>query len=769
MAAIGFHASPQSKITFLESAGQITAHLGENQKTVPVALPEINYPPHCLSTVDKVQFLLHNFHFLPTLTPAQGGTKAEEISFTPLNPEDKTWEKQAELTIPSEDVKWVALANGSIVYASYNTLTIWNWNENTFKTIACSLRRITSLAEMKGGELLAGDEKGFLCIPGQEPFDSGLKASISEIVPLNASFCLIKTETETCVFSFKDKKIVERLGNPQKTLALENGDILALESDQVFRWTLSSEKYTKTSTKFTGIQTMQRAQGMSVILALNHKEGEKKQITLWDLEKNVSQEFISAQLWNKTISDQLILIGKDRFAIPLGTAIHFYEKTEVQSQPAAGNWGITCHLLLSDGSVMFATDTRGSGLHVATWDGKITFTSTELLQNQQVRLLVEFSSGSVLVKFPQSFMIICPKIKEAKSAKAEIERVQLELKLNPTKLKLYHTLAQKQEDIELKYITYLAGLEAAMKSRDTYQARRFYKKARDLKPDSEEPTQIYLSYQEKGTKEYARVSYELERIHKNISSRASSVLKKRLFIGEGDFSYTVALIEKHQAKYPQLPKFITATEFLEPVNEEMVLKRVEDLKAKGVTVLFGTDGQEIHRTFQGKRFERIHWNCPFPFARQREGMEKVMPRFFESASKLQLTGDRIHVTLMQGTSDNYWKTRQRENPILEGATYAGYRLIRKRLFGGQRYPGYVHVMTGRKEKYSAGGVEREFVFEKTTPPNIMPPTFREQAEALKDPQVKNYQINTDAVKDAKPGDYYIECSSDEDSSGYETD
>lgn len=769
MTAIGFHTSPQLKITFLSQRGQISAHLAEADKTLPVVLPEMTYPTSCLSTVDKVQFLLHNFHFQPIAILAQGGTKAEIISFTPLNPEHKTWKKQAELPLPSEDVKWITLAEGSIAYAFFNTLTIWSWKENTVKTIPCSLRRITAMAEMGQGKILSGDERGFLCIAGQESFDSGLKASISEIVLIDASFCLIKTEQGTHLFNLKGKTLIENLGSTDKTLVLENGDILSLEEEKVVRWICQAEKYTKNVTQFTDIQTMQPAQGMLIVLVPKYKENSKKKIILWDAKENTSEEISSDPLWQNASMSKFMLLGKDRFAFPKETSIHFYKRTEIHKRPSAGNWGITSHLLLSDGSVMFATDTRGSGLHIATWDGKISFTSTELLQNQQVRSLVEFASGSVLIKFPQSFMVICPKIIEAKSAKAEIERCQLELKLNPTKLELYYELANLHDNDDQKYITYLAGLEAAMKSFQTYQARRFYEKAQALKPESEEPSQIYLSYQEKDSKEYARISYKIERLKKETAPKPQSLLRNRLFIGEGDFRYTAALLEKHQTKYPHLPKAIVATELLKPAQEESVLKRIEELKAKGVSVLFGIDGREIHRTFQGKRFERIQWNCPFPFANQREGMEKVMPRFFESASKLQLPGDRIHVTLMQGTSDNYWKIRQKENPVLEGATNAGYRLIRKRIFGEKRYSGYVHVKTGSIEKYNAGGIEREFVFEKISLMNNLPQDFKERAEALKDSQVKNYKINTDIQKDPKPGDYYIECSSDEDSSGYESD
>ena len=184
---------------------------------------------------------------------------------------------------------------------------------------------------------------------------------------------------------------------------------------------------------------------------------------------------------------------------------------------------------------------------------------------------------------------------------------------------------------------------------------------------------------------------------------------------------------------------------------------------KGVNVIFGVDGQKIHELFKSRRFQRIQWNCPFggTTTKERETFKQVIPNFFLSSSKLQLVGDRIHVTLMQ--EPTYWKVRQVENPIVLGATAVGYRLIRKRLFEEKRYPGYVHVKTGKSVQIGMGTDEREFVFEKTdlTPTNLT----TEFASKLEKNEIKKFKINTDGkTKDLI--DQYYECSSDEDSSDY---
>ena len=772
MSSIGFHTSPDLKITFTQdSPTQIGAKIGTSTTSVPVSLPELSYPSQVSSLADKVQFLLSNFHFRPIHLPPQQ-SKPEEVLFAQLPPENKTWEKCNEIPLPDGDTPWIVRSDGSLTYAFVNTVTTWNWKSNTLLVTSFNLGPITALSEMKGGVLIAGDKKGLLCIEANEPIDCNIQNPISEIIPINESHCLVKTETETCILTFRNKAIiVERMGNYEKTIVLKNGDIVALQKNQIDTWKFQSGKHLKIPSSFNEIERIEPAGDTTVMLFPTFTQGKKKRIIVWDVDIEASISYVSDDLWARAKVNALFFLGKDRFAASLGCSICYYNKTENISTAKAGNWGITARIYLSDGSVMFATDTRGSGIHIATKEGKIPFSSMDLTSNQQVKSLIELSDGSVVVKFERSLMVICPKINEVKSEKAEIERCKLEIRLNPTKIDLYPKLAGMYEkDEENKYLTYLAGLEAAMKSTNMYQARRFYEKARKIKPASPEPCQVYLSflYHPSNKKERDRITYELQHLQgeKPIPSPQSK-LKERLFIGEGDFRYTAALIKKHETKYPQLAKAITATEFLSPADDS-VLQRVAELKAKSVSVFFGIDGKEIHQTFKGRHFQRIHWNCPFPIANQREGFEKVMPQFFISASRLQMLGDRIHLTLMQGTADNYWKIRQKENPILEGATNAGYRLIRKRNFGEERYPGYVHVKTGKTERYNAGGVEREFVFEKTELISSIQGSLKDRAEVLRNPKIKNYQIGTDA-KEPKPEDYYIECSSDEDSSGYESE
>ena len=136
----------------------------------------------------------------------------------------------------------------------------------------------------------------------------------------------------------------------------------------------------------------------------------------------------------------------------------------------------------------------------------------------------------------------------------------------------------------------------------------------------------------------------------------------------------------------------------------------------------------------------------------------TIPLFFEACSPLQLPGDRIHVTLMQ-EKDGFWKTRQMQNPIVRASTQTGYRLIRKRIFGSERYSQYQHVKTDQTPH--SEGVKREFVFQKAHPTQSTDP------EKLKNPEEKLYSVKTDIKgKEVPLADYYFKCSTYEDSSDY---
>lgn len=207
--------------------------------------------------------------------------------------------------------------------------------------------------------------------------------------------------------------------------------------------------------------------------------------------------------------------------------------------------------------------------------------------------------------------------------------------------------------------------------------------------------------------------------------------KKRLFLGEADFSYTVALLKKHEDNHPELSKAITATEY----SQKKVLKQtypntfpnnLKYLKENNVNIQFEIDATNIHNVYGGQRFHRIHFNFPHDGKNFKDEnsnpiedlpLAKMINDFFQSASKLQQQGDRIHVALPKEASSFREAFVYR---IEDARKNAGYKLIKKHKFDNIRYPGYNHRMTtSNTGALVAEENGREHIFEKTTSTETM--------------------------------------------------
>ena len=249
----------------------------------------------------------------------------------------------------------------------------------------------------------------------------------------------------------------------------------------------------------------------------------------------------------------------------------------------------------------------------------------------------------------------------------------------------------------------------------------------------------------------------------NISSSSSSSStnsitctgkhKSRLLIGEGNFSFALALINKHDQKAQHsaehsLGHSIIATELISKIHckdcdiaesfetlkitdkEEVESKeevfcekctvineRISTLRQKGVQVILGVDGTKMHEReeFQGKTFFRIHWNCPHDgsdFTAQT--LPKIISDFFMSCASMQKRSDRVHITLAQPPlSDKKYFYQGYVYDIASAASLAGYKIVKKRQFDNSRYPGYEHMKTNKNEP--APVIEqgmKEFVFQR---------------------------------------------------------
>ena len=222
--------------------------------------------------------------------------------------------------------------------------------------------------------------------------------------------------------------------------------------------------------------------------------------------------------------------------------------------------------------------------------------------------------------------------------------------------------------------------------------------------------------------------------------------KRRLLIGEGNFSFALALIHKHDRKFghflnKSLAHSIIATELntelycsdcslqnmFSPMNISykigqeprcnnclITANRIDKLRSMGAIVKLGIDGTKLHEIEEFKGMKRIHWNCPHNRSNHfNQTLPPIVSGFFKSCAKVQDMGGRVHLTLVQpiGQVDFY---QGYIYDIVKAASLTGYVLIKKRLFSEGKYPGYEHAMTGtnRPALVTKRGM-REFVFKKT--------------------------------------------------------
>lgn len=211
--------------------------------------------------------------------------------------------------------------------------------------------------------------------------------------------------------------------------------------------------------------------------------------------------------------------------------------------------------------------------------------------------------------------------------------------------------------------------------------------------------------------------------------------KSRLILGDGNLSYSRALLAKQQNKgHKDFSKALTVTEYCQ--EEELQGKytlphntnayrnfqaNINTLREMGAEVILGVDATNIHSELHDRRFKRIHFNFPYYYddkltpQQKKDKTRELVGQFFKSASKVQKPGDRIYMALVTGFNDPVWYENATYG-IAEFCESEGYAYITKRNFidpaKGVRYPGYFHVKTSSNAAVATAETGREFVFEK---------------------------------------------------------
>lgn len=777
-----YYSSPTGMMRFLEdessSSKSIKVQVPGIEHLVPLQLSEMDcreaIPLN--STASKVEQLLSNRLFVPIYD-----NSLNEVRFEPAPIDGNHWDKVAEFDCSESG--WICRSNGTISYAKFNTVLTQNWI-----TGSCEEKdygeevRITALSEGADGSLIAGDRDGRLYWNGTV-FDTGRGQPIKNISPLPPSHCLVGFEDGSSIIAdYKEQKTVRDLRSPKDCFALKSS-VIVLDESQLFCYQFPVDP-----------NDMPIRYGYPTVEAV--KKISPTQFLIFypdkcvDIRNEGSPKVYRICDQNSTIYDEL----KGNDVVPLDHENVFINTSYQPNKPLIttilkgknakqtlpGRWSIRNMISLSDGKIMYATDTRGATLYVTNRKGGVIFgEDIEKLigKDSIVKTLSELVDGSVAIHVENTIYILKLRInrlgeadyktaKKALARKHKIEEKKLEIEYQPDNLSLYKELVLLHEEDfneEKQYQTCVLGLQAAMRASNLYEARRFYKQARRINAANPEASQLFLSYLRTSShqKLARQIQLDLFAITKEQSDLPQKKeYKERLLIGEGDFSYTEALIKKHQESHPNLGKALTATEYA-PIENPKVRERVEALKAKGVKIRQEVDGCKLHEIFKGQTFKRIQWNCPFGDSKKREEFRKVIPEFFKSCAQLQPIKGRVHVTLMQEKGNDYWKIRQIENPIVRGATAANYRLIRKRGFGTRRYPGYQHVKTdGAMARLP--DEKREFIFEKVAPKS----SKKDDPMDLQESREKEYQVEYSDNAKMELDDACYVCSTDDDTSDY---
>lgn len=214
------------------------------------------------------------------------------------------------------------------------------------------------------------------------------------------------------------------------------------------------------------------------------------------------------------------------------------------------------------------------------------------------------------------------------------------------------------------------------------------------------------------------------------SSRKSDG-KRRLFVGDGGLSGSLAMARKH----PRTAPGMHATSF-EPETHELFeegsegLKRKKELQGQQATVSHGIDATKLAEQFDAgklgeEKFTSTHFN--YPRSGQRSGSQAPLIKDYAKSSHSVLEdGGQLQVTLP--SSKTYGKRQGKKEKATRNRIYGGtpikdiegqgFKFKEKRKDPQERYGdhGYSHEITGT-EKSRDNLYGHEYVFEKNDKPS----------------------------------------------------
>ncbi len=752
------------------------------------------------------------------------------LKFSPYFSRSGEFDKVCEFEIPENVKKWLCCNHSRILYSFENTLFIWKSIEDGAKPYPLTTAKITCFAEMNDsiligtveGELLSFKDGKADCFFGStNGFNE--KAEITSLKPINDDLVLVvRKGQKPCVVNVTDASIAYTF---EKSFFFQimKDNLVGLKDKMLYLWTIPDLKEKVLCDEIEDISAL----SASTLLVLKKDKIEITEFNPFKAVPHSSNADLKAAVCFDTVAYQAE--DDFGYSSSQSDSGHIkFIQNKFKTDCSAFN--IEKLLNLTDGSILAVAQNDFKFKLANLVDRqKVAESGCDFSVEPEVQELtngsiaLKTSSKIHVMRLVQKSLDDDIHLQIAK-LRLDIQSCPEQLGLYA---QLGSKLQGSRHD---QVQAYIAGMLAAMRMRDEIEARRFYsriiklhndskgllsdllwqlrtdigysdplslsakndipqllavlKTVQDIAQQGEMPKIARLAAGEltfakailNKCVEYCnklvnidhkdKININLNKILLFVNDKLDLSIfkfdkpcKQRLFVGEGMFRGVAALVNKHYGTHTKLAEAITATELGNRLNTAPITA----LQNFGMKIAFGIDGTKIHESFKGKRFERIHWNCPFggPTPPEKNAFKKVIPAFFLSASKLQLSGDRVHVTLAD--SSDY---RQIENPIVQGSTFAGYRLIAKRAFGTTRYPDYQHNKTGSEDPFLSGNSQREFVFEKSDALDYSQHvSFKLRAQSLCDPKKKHFTVQHKDESTAEE-DHYFVCSTDGDSSDY---